>query len=127
MRTVSAVEPVFVDHARTIRLSGITEADKRTDLAARADGVIAALTLAKGGTVEAGAVVMTLEGPEAVAQAKIAEIALAQKERDLERGREAVRRAAARPRSNLTNARSARDAAAGGTGPRPGLRWTGCD
>ena len=83
VRTVSAVEPKFIDHAREIRLSGITEADKRTDLAARADGVIASLALSKGGMVEAGAVVMVLEGPETVAQEKIAEIALAQKERDL--------------------------------------------
>lgn len=65
---MSAVEPKFVDHARAIRLSGITEADKRTDLAARAEGVIASLALSKGGMVEAGAVVMVLEGPETVAQ-----------------------------------------------------------
>jgi membrane fusion protein, multidrug efflux system len=110
VRTVSAVEPVFVDHARAIRLSGITEADKRTDLAARADGVIAALTLLKGGTVEAGAEVMTLEGPEAVAQEKIAEIALAQKERDLEVA-EKLFEGGSTSESNLTNARSARDAA----------------
>ena len=110
VRTVSAVEPVFVDHARAIRLSGITEADKRTDLAARADGVIAALTLSKGGTVEAGAEVMTLEGPEAVAQEKIAEIALAQKERDLEVA-EKLFEGGSTSESNLTNARSARDAA----------------
>ena len=110
VRTVSAVEPVFVDHARAIRLSGITEADKRTDLAARADGVIAALTLSKGGSVEAGAEVMTLEGPEAVAQEKIAEIALAQKERDLEVA-EKLFEGGSTSESNLTNARSARDAA----------------
>ena len=110
VRTVSAVEPVFVDHARAIRLSGITEADKRTDLAARADGVIAALTLSKGGTVEAGAEVMTLEGPEAVAQEKIAEIALAQKERDLEVA-EKLFEGGSTSESNLTNARSSRDAA----------------
>ena len=68
MRTVQAVEPVFIDHARAIRLSGITEADKRVELAARADGVIASLAMTKGGTVRAGSEVMTLEGPEAVAQ-----------------------------------------------------------
>lgn len=84
LRTVSAVEPVFVDHARPIRLSGITAADKRAALAARAEGVIATLSLTKGGTVEAGAIVMTLEGPETLAQAKIAEIALAQRVSELE-------------------------------------------
>ncbi|MES2914869.1 MAG: efflux RND transporter periplasmic adaptor subunit [Pseudomonadota bacterium] len=111
VRTVSAVDPVFVDHAREIRLSGITEADKRVELAARADGVIATLALEKGGTVEADALVMTLEGPEAVAQEKIAEIALAQKERDLEVAQKLFE-GGSTSESNLTNARSARDAAA---------------
>ena len=111
VRTVSAVEPKFVDHARAIRLSGITEADKRTDLAARAEGVIASLALSKGGMVEAGAVVMVLEGPETVAQEKIAEIALAQKERDLAVA-EKLFQGGSTSESNLTNARSARDAAA---------------
>lgn len=111
VRTVSAVEPAFVDHARAIRLSGITEADKRVDLAARADGVIATLAMEKGGSVEAGTIVMELEGPEAVAQEKIAEIALAQKERDLEVA-EKLFEGGSTTESALTNARSARDAAA---------------
>lgn len=111
VRTVSTVEPTFVDHARAIRLSGITEADKRVDLAARADGVIATLAMEKGGSVEADAIVMTLEGPEAVAQEKIAEIALAQKERDLEVAQKLFE-AGSTTESALTNARSARDAAA---------------
>lgn len=110
VRTVAAVEPVFVDHARAIRLSGITEADKRTDLAARAEGVIAALALTKGGVVAAGQVVMELEGPETVAQEEIARIALAQKERDLEVA-ERLFEGGSTSESNLTNARSARDAA----------------
>lgn len=111
VRTVSAVDPVFIDHARAIRLSGITEADKRVELAARADGVIASLALSKGGMVEAGTVVMTLEGPEAVAQEEIARIALEQKERDLEVAQKLFE-GGSTSESNLTNARSARDAAA---------------
>ncbi len=111
IRAVAAVEPVFVEHARAIRLSGITAADKKVDLAARADGVIATLSLEKGGMVTAGDLVMTLEGPEAVAQEKIAEIALAQKERDLEVA-ETLFEGGSTSESNLTNARSARDAAA---------------
>jgi membrane fusion protein, multidrug efflux system len=110
IRTVSAVEPMFIDHAREIRLSGITEADKRTDLAARADGVIASLALSKGGTVKAGALVMVLEGPETVAQEEIARIALAQKERDLGVAQKLFN-GGSTSESNLTNARSARDAA----------------
>ena len=110
VRTVQAVEPVFVDHARAIRLSGITEADKRVELAARAEGVIASLTMTKGGMVGAGAVVMELEGPETLAQEEIARIALEQKERDLEVA-EKLFEGGSTSESNLTNARSARDAA----------------
>lgn len=111
LRTVAAVEAVFIDHARTIRLSGTTAADKRVALAARADGVIATLGLVKGGTVAAGSVVLTLEGPETVAQAKIAEITLAQRERELALAEKLFAGGTA-PETQATNARSARDAAA---------------
>ena len=111
VRTVAAVSPVFVDHARTIRLSGLTAADKRVSLAARAEGVVASLALTKGGTVTAGTLVMTLEGPETLAQAKIAEISLAQKDRELERA-DKLFAGGNLPESELNNARSARDAAA---------------
>lgn len=111
VRTVAAVEPVFVDHARTIRLAGITAADKHTTLAARAEGVISSLAMTKGAAVEAGALVMTLEGPETQAQANIAEIALAQRERELERA-EKLFAGGNTPEIEVMNARSARDAAA---------------
>lgn len=111
LRTVAAAEPVVIDHARTIRLSGVTAADKRTALAARAEGVISSLALTKGSPVEAGALVMTLEGPETQAQANIAEIALAQRERELERS-EKLFAGGNTPEIEVLNARSARDAAA---------------
>jgi membrane fusion protein, multidrug efflux system len=110
LRTVAAVEPAFIDHPRAIRLSAITAADKRVVLAARADGIIASLGLVKGGMVEEGALVLTLEGPETVAQAKIAEIALAQRERELGVA-EKLFAGGNTPEIQLTNARSARDAA----------------
>jgi multidrug efflux system membrane fusion protein len=111
LRTVAAVAPVVIDHARTIRLSGVTAADKRAALAARAEGVISSLALTKGSPVEAGALVMTLEGPETLAQANIAEIALAQRERELERS-EKLFAGGNTPEIEVLNARSARDAAA---------------
>lgn len=111
VRTVAAVDPVFVDYARTIRLSGITSADKRAVLAARVDGVIDALTLVKGGKVAAGAVVMSLEGPETEAQEKIAAITLAQRERELERA-ERLFAGGNAPEIEVTNSRSARESAA---------------
>ncbi|MBL9048015.1 MAG: efflux RND transporter periplasmic adaptor subunit [Tabrizicola sp.] len=111
IRTVAAVEPAFIDHARAIRLSGITEADKRAVLAARAEGVIATLAMEKGGLVADGQVVMALEGPETQAEAEIAEINLAQRERELEVA-EKLFAGGSSSETALDNARSARDAAA---------------
>ena len=111
IRTVAAVEPAFIDHARAIRLSGITEADKRAVLAARAEGVIAALSMTKGGVVEKDQEVLSLEGPETQAQAKIAEINLAQRERELEVAQKLFEGGSS-SETALDNARSARDAAA---------------
>jgi membrane fusion protein, multidrug efflux system len=110
LRTVAVIAPVQIDHARTIRLSGTTAADKRVVLAARADGVINTLALEKGSSIAEGVVVMTLEGPETLAQAKIAEIALAQKERELVVA-EKLYSGGNTPEIQLTSARSARDAA----------------
>lgn len=83
-RTVSVATPLFRDHARIIRLSGITAPDKSTMLAARSEGIVKSLDLEKGQMVAEGAVVMTLEGPEVRAQARMAEITLAQAQRDLD-------------------------------------------
>ncbi len=84
MRTVGVVTPRFEDHARAIRLSGITAPDKSTMLAARTEGIVKTLDLEKGQMVPEGTVVMTLEGPEVRAQARMAEIKLAQAKRDME-------------------------------------------
>ncbi|MGL5010611.1 MAG: efflux RND transporter periplasmic adaptor subunit [Paracoccaceae bacterium] len=110
VRTVAVMAPAFVEHARTIRLAGTTGADKRVVLAARADGVINALELVKGAAIAEGTVVMTLEGPETVAQAEIAEIALAQRERELGVA-ERLFSGGNTPEVQLTSARSGRDAA----------------
>ncbi len=111
VRTVAVMEPVFADHARIIRLSGTTAADKRVELAARADGVVNMLAIEKGATVDEGAVVMTVEGPETLAQAEIARIALEQRERELAVA-EQLYSGGNTPEIQLTSARSARDAAA---------------
>ncbi len=111
VRTVAAVEPAFIDHARAIRLAGITEADKHVVLAARADGVIASLTLTKGALVAVDQTVLTLEGPETQAQAEIAAINLAQRERELDVAQKLFEGGSS-SETALDNARSARDAAA---------------
>lgn len=110
LRTVGGVVPMFTDHSRRIRLSGATEANKRAVLAARADGVIQKLSLTKGDAVEEGTVVMALEGPEAAAQARIAQVALEQRERELDVAAHLFA-GGNTPEIQLTSARSARDAA----------------
>jgi len=83
LRVVAAITPVFADHAREIRVSGITGADKRAVLAARASGVISALPISKGDRVAAGDVVMTVEGADVTAAVDQAKATLASAELDL--------------------------------------------
>ncbi|MEI2686268.1 MAG: efflux RND transporter periplasmic adaptor subunit [Cypionkella sp.] len=111
LRTVAGMTPVFAEHARKIRLSGVTAPDKSATLAARATGVIEVLDLAKGKSVAQGSLVMQLEGPETVANAEIAQIALDQSERDLALA-ERLFKSGNTPETQVTNARSARNAAA---------------
>jgi multidrug efflux system membrane fusion protein len=113
LRTVSGQMPETFEHSRKIKLSGATQPDKRAVLAARSDGIVNSLGLKKGETVAAGAVVMTLEGPETVARARVAEIQLAKAERDLEVA-ERLFKGGNTPETQVTNARSARDAAEAG-------------
>ena len=109
-RVVSGLVPIFVDHSRKIKLSGATQPDKRAVLAARAEGVVNALSLTKGAAVALGQVVMTLEGPETVARAKIAQIGLDQRERELKVAEDSFRRGNT-PELKVVSARSDRDAA----------------
>ena len=83
-RVVEAVVPEFAEHARLIRLSGLTAPDKRAVLAARASGAIETLAISAGDVIAADTVVLTLEGPEARAAVSIAETALDQRQRELE-------------------------------------------
>jgi multidrug efflux system membrane fusion protein len=81
--TVAAVMPVFADHARAIRISGVTQADKTVALAARASGVIADLNVVQGQTIGADAVVVALDGADLVAAVDTAKAVLAQRATEL--------------------------------------------
>lgn len=65
--TVAVVAPPHEQHSRAIRISGHTEADKRSVLATRAAGVVAKLPVEKGTRVKKGDLVVQLdtEGKEA--------------------------------------------------------------
>ena len=84
LRTVGVITPEFKDYAREIRISGVTGADKRAQLATRAAGIIATLPIAQGDTVAADQVVMTVEGPDVVASVATAEATLTQRKQELE-------------------------------------------
>lgn len=110
LRTVSGLVPTFADHARTINLSGATQPDKRAVLAARAEGVVNSLALTKGAMIAADALAMTLEGPETLARAKISQINLEQRERELKVAEDLFARGN-KPEIQVISARSDRDAA----------------
>lgn len=86
LRTVAAVTPVFADHAREIRVAGVTEADKQAVLAARSNGIVAELGVVQGDEIATGALVLRLDGADATAAVARAESALAQATEQLDVG-----------------------------------------
>lgn len=84
LRTVAAIAPKFADHARKIRMSGVTEADKTSVLAARSSGVIADLPISQGTAVKTSEAVMTVEGPDVIAAVATAKAALAQRQQEFD-------------------------------------------
>lgn len=84
LRTVAFVEPYFIDHNRAIRLSGLTEADKRATLATRAAGIIEQLPFEQGDSVEEGDVILSLEVEEQTAMIETARALLEQREKEFE-------------------------------------------
>lgn len=80
LRTVGVVSPPRVDHARAIRISGQTEADKRAELATRAGGIIGELAVGQGDRVEAGDLILRLDAEEKNAAVETARALLVQRE-----------------------------------------------
>lgn len=83
-RTVGVVTPPRVMHARAIRLSGQTEADKRAVLASRAAGIIAELPVRQGAEIKAGDLVLMLSGEDKPAAVETAKQLVKQREAELE-------------------------------------------
>ena len=73
LQTVAFVVAAPAPHDRSIRLSGQTEADKQVTLVARTSGAVAELPVTEGDLVEAGGVIMALDGPEKYAAVEAAE------------------------------------------------------
>ncbi len=83
VRTVAVVKPPRAMHARAIRISGVTEADKRAVLATRVGGVIARLPVRQGQHVKAGDLILMLDAEEKVAAVDSAKQLLAQRQAEL--------------------------------------------
>lgn len=84
LRTVMVVAPPRIDHARAIRVSGQTEADKRATLATRAAGIIAELPVKQGDHIKQGDLVLMLDAEEKTAAAETAKAVLAQRKAEWE-------------------------------------------
>ncbi|PWV98918.1 multidrug efflux system membrane fusion protein [Hoeflea marina] len=110
LRTVAVVTPEFVDHNRIVRVSGVTEADKKATLATRDAGVIDQLNVDEGDLVKTGDVILTLEGPDKQAMVETARALLAQREKEAENVNALVKRGIS-PTAQSDNARSALAAA----------------
>jgi membrane fusion protein, multidrug efflux system len=106
LRTVAVVVPPRIEHARTIRLSGRTEADKRVALAARAAGIIADLPIAQGTPVEAGDLILRLDAEGKEAAVETARQLLSQREAEANAA-ERLGASGSLPRLQVDAARSA--------------------
>jgi multidrug efflux system membrane fusion protein len=80
LRTVAVITPPRITHARAIRISGHTEAEKRVTLATRVMGVIESLPVKQGQRVERGALVMRLDAKDKEAAVRMAESVVTQRQ-----------------------------------------------
>lgn len=83
-QVVIVATPPRMDHSRTIRVSGLTSADKRTALASRSAGIITELPVSKGQRVKSGDLILRLETEGKEAAVETARQVLAQREAESE-------------------------------------------
>ncbi|WP_082549824.1 efflux RND transporter periplasmic adaptor subunit [Mesorhizobium sp. Root157] len=110
LRTVSVVVPPRQAHARAIRISGLTEADKRAVLATRVGGVISELPVKQGDRVKTGDLVLMLDAEEKVSAVANAKQLLAQRQAEIDAS-ERLAKSGNLPKLQLDTARSALAAA----------------
>lgn len=112
LRTVAFVKPAFVEHNRTIRISGVTDAVKRTQLATRAAGVIGKLAVKKGDRVKEGQIVLELDSEEKAAMVASAKATLEERQNSFDAVSRLVKRGSSpkleadKARSELSSAQS---------------------
>ena len=112
LRTVAVVTPPRVEHARAIRISGHTDAEKRVTLATRVMGVIEELPVRQGERVERGDLVIRLEAEDKEAAVRMAESLVTQRQAEADAAERLVssgnapRLQADQARATLATARS---------------------
>jgi multidrug efflux system membrane fusion protein len=110
LRTVKVVVPPRQAHARAIRISGLTEADKRAVLATRVGGVISELPVKQGDRVKTGDLVLMLDAEEKVSAVDNARQLLTQRQAEIDAS-ERLAKTGNLPKLQLDTARSALAAA----------------
>jgi membrane fusion protein, multidrug efflux system len=106
LRTVSVMAPPMSDHSVSIRISGVTESDKRVAMATRAGGIITELPVKQGDRVKAGDLILSLDAEEKKSMVKTAEQTLAQRKAEAEASQSLAKRGNL-PKLQLDAARSA--------------------
>ncbi|WP_027166677.1 efflux RND transporter periplasmic adaptor subunit [Mesorhizobium sp. WSM3224] len=104
-RTVAVVTPPRKTYARAIRVSGLTEADKRAVLATRVAGVIEKLPVKQGDHVKTGDLVLMLAAEEKISNVDNAKQLLVQRKAELDAS-ERLAKTGNLPKLQLDTARS---------------------
>jgi len=84
LRTVAVVTPPRKTYSRAIRISGLTEADKRAVLATRVAGVIEKLPVKQGDHVKTGNLVLMLAAEEKISMVDNAKQLVVQRQAELD-------------------------------------------
>lgn len=84
VRVVKVVTPPRSEHARAIRIAGLTEADKRAVLATRVGGIIEKLPVKRGDRVKAGDLILMLAEEEKRSAVANARALLSQRQAELD-------------------------------------------
>jgi membrane fusion protein, multidrug efflux system len=109
-RTVAVVVAPHIPHARAIRISGQTEADKRAILATRVMGLIKELPVKQGEHVNRGDLVMRLDAEDKKAAIETAKVLVSQRQAEADAAERLVKGGNA-PKLQADQARSALAAA----------------
>lgn len=110
LRTVAVIAPPRLDHARAIRISGRTEAEKRATLAVRVMGVIKELPVKQGEHVNRGDLVIRLDAEDKEAAVVMADSLVAQRQAEANAAERLVKGGSA-PKLQADQARAALAAA----------------